>query len=151
MKGWCALLGERIGGLFLAGLGLAGLYIASRLNFGNVHQPGSGFYPVLVCVLLAALGVLSLVRADKGPAADGNYASGDKRIWVVVTALAVYTWALPKVGFVLCTVALLLLLLRSVGRVSWTGSAISAVVGSVTTYAGLVRLGLPLPAGLLPF
>jgi hypothetical protein len=151
MKGWRALLGERIGGLFLVGLGLAGLYIASRLNFGNVHQPGSGFYPVLVCVLLAALGALSLARADRAPAADSVSADGDGRIWIVIAALAVYTWALPKVGFVLCTVALLLLLLRGVGKVSWTGSAISAVVGSVATYAGLVRLGLPLPAGLLPF
>lgn len=151
MKGWRALLGERIGSLFLAGLGLGGLYIASRLNFGNAHQPGSGFYPVLVCVLLASLGVLSLVRADPEPPAEPVSAGGDARIWIVVASLVVYIWALPRVGFVLCTVALLLLLLRGVGRVSWTGSAISAVVGSVATYAGLVRLGLPLPAGLLPF
>lgn len=151
MKGWRALLLERIGGLFLAGLGLTGLYIASRLNFGNVHQPGSGFYPVLVCVLLASLGVLSLVRADQGAPAEPISAGGDARIWIVIAALVVYIWALPKVGFVLCTVALLLLLLRGVGRVAWTGAAISAVVGSIATYVGLVRLGLPLPAGLLPF
>ena len=132
MKAWRALLAERIGALFLIGVGLTGLYIATRLSFGTVHQPGSGFYPVLVCSLLTAFGVLSLAAGDQGaPEREAASSSGDARIWMVVGALAVYTWALPSIGFVLCTSALLLLILRAVGRVSWSGSAMIAVLGSV--------------------
>lgn len=145
-------LGRRLPALAVIGFGFAALYEASSLAFGSMREPGSGFFPTLVCILLIAFGVLTLVepahtRLDE---THGD-SSGQRRIWVVVASLAVYVFVLQPVGFVVATAALLLILLRGIGRVAWSVSAAAAVVGSVACYAGFTRLGSPLPAGVLGF
>ena len=130
-------------------VGLAALYEASSLAFGTLRQPGSGFYPTLVSIALILLGGLAL--GDKRPPRREPGASGaHTRVWLVVFALAVYAWALVPVGFILCTVALLVLLLR-LGQVSWVASATVAGVGAIGCYGAFMQLGLALPAGVLAF
>jgi putative tricarboxylic transport membrane protein len=156
MSVWRALV-PRLPSLALIALGVAALYKASSLTLGSARQPGSGFYPTLVCVLLIVFGILSLTDAvqeprDGVPAALDAAASrtgGEGRVWVVVVAMVAYAWAITPVGFLVSTVALLVLLLRGIGRVSWTTSAVSAVVGSILCDVAFVKLGLPLPAGVL--
>jgi putative tricarboxylic transport membrane protein len=141
---------ERLPALALIALALAALHEASGLAFGTLRQPGSGFYPTLVCVALIAFGALSLAA----PASQGSPAAppaGHARVWLVVTALAAFVWMLNPVGFVLCAALLLLLLLRGIGGVSWLASTTAAALGSLACYALFTRLGMPLPAGLLGF
>jgi putative tricarboxylic transport membrane protein len=143
-------LSGRLPALALLGLGLAALAGASGLSFGTLRQPGSGFYPTLVCVALIAFAVFSLAvpsSQDDPVTPPGAHA----RVWLVVAALAAYVWALVPVGFLLCTLALLLLLLRGIGGVSWLASTAAAALGAVGCYALFTRLGMPLPAGLLGF
>jgi putative tricarboxylic transport membrane protein len=142
---------ERLPALALLGLGLAALAGASGLSFGTLRQPGSGFYPTLVCVALIAFGALSLGVAAPASSSSAAESGGHARVWLVVAALAAYVWALTPAGFLLCTLALLLLLLRGIGGVSWSASAAAAALGSVACYALFTRLGMPLPAGLLGF
>ena len=149
VTGWRALV-PRLPSLALIALGVAALYEASSLTLGTARQPDSGFYPTLICVLIIVFGILAL--ADPPPprreqAAGGARAHG--RVWLVVVALVAYALALTPVGFVLCTAALLVLLLRGIGGISWVGSLVSAVVGSVACYGAFIKLGLPLPAGVL--
>lgn len=117
-----------------------------------MQQPGSGFYPTLVSFALIVFSAAAL--ADPPPAprhAPAADTRGEARVWMVVAALAAYAWAMPSAGFLLCTAALLMLLLRGIGRLSWSLSTAAAVLGSVTCYALFTRLGLPLPAGVLGF
>jgi hypothetical protein len=124
----------------------------SSLPFGTVRQPGSGFYPTLVCVALIVFGGLALADPARSPLnQEADDTGGHARVWLVVAALAAYAWALTPVGFVLCTAALLVLLLRGIGRVSWIASAAAAVIGSSACYGAFIRLGLPLPAGAFGF
>lgn len=139
----------RLPALALIALGLAALAGASGLSFGTPRQPGSGFYPTLVCVALIAFGALSL--AAPASASSAVQPGGDARVWLVVAALAAYVWALAAVGFLLCTVALLLLLLRGIGGLPWLASTAAAALGAPVCYALFTRLGMPLPAGLLGF
>lgn len=141
----------RLPALALIGLGLAALIEASGLSFGTLRQPGSGFYPTLVCVTLIAFGALSLGAAAPASSSSAAEAGGHARVWLVVVALAVYVWVLIPVGFLLCTVVLLMFLLRGIGGVSWLGSTAAAALGAVACYALFTRLGMPLPAGLLGF
>lgn len=135
----------------LIGLALAALYEASGLSFGTVWQPGSGFYPTLVCIALLAFAAISLRTAPPPSHSSEAEAGGQARVWLVVAALAAYVWALVPVGFLPCTAALLLLLLRGIGRVSWPASVAAAAIGSIACYALFTRLGMPLPAGVLEF
>jgi putative tricarboxylic transport membrane protein len=141
----------RLPALALIGLGLAALIEASGLSFGTLRQPGSGFYPMLVCIALIAFGALSLAAAGPAPSSAAAQAGGHARVWLVVAALLAYVWVLIPVGFLLSTMALLLLLLRGIGGVAWLGSTTAAALGAVACYALFTRLGMPLPAGLLGF
>ena len=145
-------MGRRLPAAVLIGVGLAALYEALRLPFGSVQQPDSGFFPTLVALALIVFSASA--AADAAPASEGTpaaNANGQARIWTVVAALAAYAWAIAPVGFVLCTAALLVVLLRGIGRVSWPVSLAAAAIGSIACYALFTRLGLPLPAGVLRF
>jgi putative tricarboxylic transport membrane protein len=141
----------RLPALALIGLGLAALTEASGLSFGTLRQPGSGFYPTLVCIALIAFGALSLGAAAPPSSSSAAEAGGHARVGLVVAALAAYVWALTPVGFLLCTVALLLLLLRGIGGVSWLASTAAAALGALACQALFTRLGMPLPVGLIGF
>lgn len=136
----------------LIALGLAALYEASSLPFGTVRQPDTAFFPSLVSLALVCFAALATVRGDEPegfevPAESG----GQSRAWAVIVAVAVYAGLLAPVGFLICTAALLLLLLRAIGRASWTASTVGAAAGSVCCYALFTRMGMPLPDGLLGF
>jgi hypothetical protein len=153
LKAWRALAPRLPSAAFMA-LGLAALYNASSLPFGTARQPGSGFFPILTCVALVVFAAVSLAAGKSTlPAEDAaqSRGAGAARVWLVVFALAAYAGALVPAGFVLCTAALLLLLLRGIGAASWTVSATLALIGSIGSYWAFVKLGLPLPAGLLGF
>lgn len=142
-------LRARLPAAVLVGVGLAALYEGSGLSFGSIRQPGSGFYPTLVCLALIAFAAIAFAKPARS---DGNEAiepRGHARLWLVVAAVTVYALALNSVGFLLCTAALLLVLLRGIGSVSWAISLAAAVAGSVATYVLFIQLGMPLPAGVL--
>ena len=146
-------LAPRLPSAALLALGLAGLYEASSLTFGTVRQPGSGFFPTVVCVLIVVFSGLALAEPHaRRPAEDAAGARGaHARLWLVVGSLFAYVWLLKPIGFLIATVALLLLLLRGIGGTRWAVSAPAALVGSAACYWGFTRLGVPLPAGILCF
>jgi putative tricarboxylic transport membrane protein len=145
-------LRSRLPAAALIGLGLAALYHASSLPFGTVRQPDSGFYPTLVCVALIVFGGLALADpAQPSGRGEASASGGHARVWLVAAALAAYAWAITPVGFLLCTAALIVLLLRGIGGVSWLTSLAAAAIGSTACYGLFTQLGMPLPAGLLGF
>lgn len=151
MSAW-RWVAPRLPTLALIAVGLAGLYVASGLEFGTPSAPGSGFFPTIVCLLIATFGAAALAGPEEPAAnAEAGESGGRARIWIVVAALAAYTWALEPVGFLLTTTALLVLLLRGIGGVRWAVSAPAAVIGAATCFWGFTRLGVPLPSGVLAF
>lgn len=141
----------RLPAAVLVGIGLAALYEGSGLSFGSVRQPGSGFYPTLVCVALIVFAGIALANPPRTGRIDGGPSGGHARVWLVVGSVAVYAWALTPAGFLLCTAALLVLLLRGIGGVSWPISLPAAAIGSIACYVLFTRLGMPLPTGVLGF
>ena len=94
---------------------------------------------------------LSLGARNCAQDSDTAERAGIVRVVVLIAALAAYAWLLPRVGFIVCTIALLVLMLRGLGRVGWLWTSVSAVTGTVACYVLFTRLGLPLPDGLLGF
>ena len=151
MSGWRAL-SRQLPSAALVAFGLAALYKASSLPFGTVREPGSGFYPSLICVALIVFAAVSFALPEPpSPLQDTAAPRGALRVWIVVAALAAYAWALVAVGFLLCTAALIVLLLRGYGEVSWRASVSAAVLAAVACHGLFTRLGVPLPAGILGF
>lgn len=50
-------------GLVFAAIGVAGLWIGRRLNVGTASEMGEGFFPLLMCGLLVALGIAIVAAA----------------------------------------------------------------------------------------
>lgn len=150
---------RRLPDLIVIAFGLVALFFASRLPFGSVSQPDSGFFPILICTLIVVFGCVSLATSRSTPAAEPDAAEaapvegagGQLHVWSTVAAIAVYTLALNAVGFVICTAVLVVFLLRVIGRVSWKVSLVSGVVGAALSFEVFTLLGLPLPVGLLHF
>ena len=137
----------RIASAALLALGLAAAYGAWRLPFGSVRQPETGFFPTLVALALVLFSALAL--AERPQTLEPLPRGGPARLWVVTGATAAYAALIQPVGFPVCTAALLLLLLRGIGRASWVVSIVAALVATVAAYELFTRLGMPLPAGLL--
>ena len=73
------------------------------------------------------------------------------QVAVAAIAFVFYALVLNKVGFVLATTAVMLLVTRSLGGMSWKQALLIAVPSVVLSYCGFVQLGVPLPRGPLPF
>lgn len=136
----------------LIAVGLAALYEATEFAFGTVRQPATGFFPTLVAGAVVFFAAIAFAERPKPESdSESSKAGGAGRVWTVVTALAVYAVAFKAVGYIICTALLLVVLLRGVGRVSWTATATGVLFGAIGCYWMFTRLGLPLPDGLFGF
>jgi hypothetical protein len=143
---------DRLSGGVLFALGLGTAYAASRLPFGTVHEPDAGFFPLLLAAALLALATLvilgSLTRRD--PAPPLALGGGLRRVGVAVAALAGYVLALERVGYLVATLLVMLVLLQGLERIGWRRALAVALPAVVGSYYLFVRLGVPLPPGLVP-
>jgi putative tricarboxylic transport membrane protein len=138
----------RVACALLVLLGVAAVYSASRLAFGSARAPETGFFPTLVALVLVLFSGLALAERPDNPAPLER--GGSARVWIVTGATAACAALIQPAGFLVSTAALLLLLLRGIGRLSWTASVAMALGASIATYELFTRLGMPLPAGFLP-
>jgi putative tricarboxylic transport membrane protein len=142
---------DRIGGLVLCAIGAICLWAASPLPFGKLSAPDAGFFPLSLSAMLLVCGVVLFASSFRSVPEALDFS---RRTWLVIlaaVALILYAVLLERVGFVLCTIAVLFLLMRAYGQLSWTMSALLAVTSVVLVYFLFIQLGVPLPRGPLPF
>jgi putative tricarboxylic transport membrane protein len=123
------------------------------LPLGTLHQPGAGFLPKSLAVMVALLSAALLVRGVIVPAASVRGLWPDRRgllrVALMLAALLGYVGILERVGYVLTTAALFVLLLRWVGRQSWPITAAVAILAAGGSYLLFARwLLVSLPVGL---
>ncbi|MBI4607603.1 MAG: tripartite tricarboxylate transporter TctB family protein [Candidatus Rokubacteria bacterium] len=142
---------EPICGVIL--LGLAAACVVEALRIRDDWQ-GAKLVPAvlsMVFVLLAAGHLMS--RRRSGPSeGDPSWpdAEGWRRVGLVFGALVAYVLALPYLGFLPATAALLLGLIRLLGAFSWPVTVVLTAVTAVASHVVFkLWLGMPLPAGPL--
>ncbi len=127
-----------------------------RLGVGALRSPGPGFIPFLASIGLAffACILLGLNLAAKTQAISReNGANGSN--WgnhlIVISALAIYCLILYKLGYLLSTFGLMIVLF-SLGKMKPWAMIIGALVTSLSSYVLFaVLLGTPLPRGTFGF
>jgi len=139
--------------LFVFGAATAALSL--QLPLGTLRLPGTGFFPLVLGLLLMALAATQAVRLrlarapEKPPAPRAEGAMRRVALFIGVVALAIVL--LQPAGYVVSTLVLMLGLLRVLG-VSWGASALIAASSALASHLVFVRwLGIPMPAGLLGF
>ncbi len=145
--------------LGLALLALAAMlgWHATRLTYYSPIGPGPGFFPVWLCVALAALAasvIASGLRSREG-IPGGDFVpprAGVLRIVVVVAALGALVPGLELLGFRLAMAAFCVVILLALGCRSPLQFALATAAGSLGAHALFAdALGVALPAGLLGF
>jgi len=110
-----------------------------RLPLGGPQNPGSGFLPFLVGVLMMILSIGLLVRSAHfqrekiaGPAAVSS-----KSFKLVGTAAALFLFAFvfPYLGFLITTIPLMIFLSRVIGEMKWKVSLAIGFLTSLAMYA----------------
>lgn len=117
---------------------------------GSPKSPGAGFWPLVIAVVMAGLGLTLILRPT--PNAGGE--AGESR-WgkfgISLATLLFYVAAIEPLGYLLATAVMLFVQLRWVESRSWRSSIIIAVVTAVISLILFrVLLKVSLPTGVIP-
>ena len=128
-------------------------YLALSLSypFGSVAKPGAGFFPVGVGIFLCAAALTVLAVGFRRAAGGGVPLEPDARARVLVTAAAMAGFCLlvPWVGYPLCALVFVAVLLRRLGGTRWPGAFVTAALSAaISYYVFAVLLAVPLPRGI---
>ena len=142
--------------LALASLSTFLLFEAGRFNFGTLRVPQTGFFPKTLVILLLLLSLVLLVQALRQKETERGSqkiaADGWSRIAATLATMIGFALVLERLGFLLSTFLLMMLLLRAIEAPRWPKVFMVALVTALASY-GLFAwlLGVPLPAGVLGF
>ncbi len=144
---------ELWGGLFWLALSAFVLWSGKDLGLGHVHDPGSGFVLFYLGCIMAGLSLAVLTSAFRQPG-DSIAAlwAGTrwKRVSALVVMLIAYGALFEPVGFIVCSVVLLLMLMTLVDRVDLRAAVpLSLLVPFGVWYVITHALKVQLPPGVL--
>lgn len=128
---------------------------AWRLHVGTVRTPGAGFLPFYAAILLGALACVSLFQDLKEKTGSASEIWGGVRWgpWIImVAALFIYVALLERLGFMLDTFLLMLVLFRLLEPYRWTTVLLFSLCTMGAAYFFFViLLDSRLPVGMLGF
>jgi len=135
-KGCLVLRKDLFSSLFWIASGALIILGSLRLPLGGPQNPGPGFLPFLVGVLMLILSVALLVRSAhfKAEKRTEPAAVSPKSFKLVGTAavLFLFAFAFPHLGFLPATIPLMIFLSRVIGELNWK---ISLAIGFLTSFA----------------
>ncbi|MGD9921014.1 MAG: tripartite tricarboxylate transporter TctB family protein [Pseudorhodoplanes sp.] len=138
---------DRIAGAVITAVGAFLLYTASPLPFGRLNSPEAGFFPIVLATMLTALGAVLFVSSFR---TESFSLELTPRSWLVplsAALLVAYALLVNRIGFIICTTAVLLTLTKANG-LTWRTSLLLCVPAVLAAYIGFSELGVPLPRGI---
>ncbi len=146
---------DLMSGLFWLAVGILLTVLSTSYTVGNIVEPGPGFLPLILGILIIFLSLIVLIGARKS-SSEGNVASsgegGWKRVSYAVLVLIVLAFFFEKIGYLITFFLLMLLLMIGAGGQSWKRILLTALFSAVGVYVVFVLLlEQPLPSGLLRF
>lgn len=144
---------DRIAALFLTLFGLTtGVHSWLNLGLGSMDLPAAGFMPFVSSTILTVSSAVWLISSlGKDP---HQLPFWEGRGWLKPTLATVfmlaYAWSIDKVGYLLATLAFMLVWQFVIEREKWLKGAIISVVTTVVLwYLFSKLLAVPLPTGML--
>lgn len=131
-------------------IGLFFAIVARQYQYGTAAKMGPGYFPFWLGLLMAALGLLVLVKSMGAKAAIEAIPKFNWKIIGLITgSICLYGILLPKMGFLVAVLVLVMVASSASREFSWKVSIINAAVLIAFTYSVFV-LGLKLQFPLLP-
>jgi hypothetical protein len=145
---------EIISSLFWLGVGLILTILSATYPLGDFSQPGTGFLPLGLGMLMIIFSVVLLVKAlkltaDKGPKV-ALFTSQSKKVLYAVIVFVLAVFSFEKVGYLLTFLFLGVLVTTVTRWMTWKASIVFAVLSVLGIYVIFVwLLKQPLPTGFL--
>jgi putative tricarboxylic transport membrane protein len=141
------------GGLFWLALGLFIMWEGRDMGIGRTNEPGAGFAFFWIGLVMCGLAVAVISQSILSGGPDVGLLWADAhwgKVLIVVLLLVAYAFAFERIGFIVCTLALLLTIMWFVDPVRWWLALIVAVGATFGVWAVLTKvLKIQLPAGIL--
>lgn len=132
-------------------IGLFFAIVARQYQYGTAAKMGPGYFPFWLGLLMAALGLLVLVKSMGAKAPIESIPKFNWKIVALITgSICLYGILLPKMGFIVAVLVLVMVSSYASREFSWKVALINAAVLIAFTYSVFV-LGLKLQFPLLPF
>ena len=141
--------------VFWIGLSLFVTVLSYKLGLGKFHIPGPGLMPFILGILLLIISfyllIISLFKKNgkQGIPKEEPSQIDFVRISLVLISLFVYALLLEKLGYLITTFLLLIVLFRSAGSKRWRSVLIASTLAVFLTYFVFTFFGLRFPAGIL--
>ena len=144
-------------GLFwlVIGIGLS-VWTLTSYEIGRLTQPGTGYLPLSLGILLILLSLILLVaQMKKSPGArqavpPADRSGGWKKVVYTVGVLIVAAFFFERVGYLPTFFCLIVLLMKGVEQQSWKRILLTALLTSVGVYVVFILLlEVQLPRGFL--
>jgi putative tricarboxylic transport membrane protein len=117
---------------------------------GSPKSPGAGFWPLVIAVVMAGLGLSLLLRPTPDTAMEATESRWGKFI-ISLGTLAFYVVALEPLGYLTATAVMLLVQFRWVESRPWRSSALIAILAAgLSLLLFRVLLKVSLPMGMIP-
>jgi putative tricarboxylic transport membrane protein len=113
---------ELWGGVIWFALGVFVIEQGRRLGLGSVNQPGMGFTMFWIGLVMSglALGIAAHAIKTEGPSVRSLWSGTRwKKTLIVIATFLLYAILFSRLGFLLSTIPLMLVLLRAVDPVRW--------------------------------
>ena len=138
-------------GIMYMVIGLFFAIVATRYQYGTAAKMGPGYFPFWLGMLMAAMGLLVLIRSMGAKATiEAIPKFNFKVIGLITGSIILYGILLPKMGFIVAVLVLVMIASSASKEFSWKVSLINAAVLIAFTYSVFV-IGLKLQFPLLPF
>ena len=138
---WSGLMFVTVGVVFAVG--------ATNYSMGSSARPGAGYFPLILSVLMAILGAVVLFKSltIETEGGDPIGAIAWRPLLVIVVSIAVFGFALPRLGM-FATIPLLIIMVSLAGdEFSWIGVLVNSAVltaGSWVIFIWGLHLTIPL-------
>ena len=142
-------LGETVVALALLATAAFFIWYAALLPFGRVGQPGPGFFPFALGIVLAGLALAVLVRTLQGRGGEAETIFlGHRDVLVAMLAMAGLAAAFERVDSYVALGAFAAVLLLFVARTAIWRAVLGAALGMVAVWLFFgLALGVRLPGG----
>jgi len=138
-------------GLMFVGVGLGFAWGALNYRFGTSAQPGPGYFPFGLGILLALLGSFTLFESLTIDTDDGEPvgAWSLKPLSIIIGSIVLFGLLLPRAGLFIALPVLVVTSALAGHEFKWHEALINAAILTVASWAIFVW-GLKLPMPLLP-
>ena len=137
---------DRVSGGFFVLFAFGVIWEAHKLPLGTLHNPGPGFMPTLLAIVLGGFGIVMVIAGGDSAALRSLGWSEGKHALAILGACALAALALERIGYRLTTLLVVGLLLGLVERrrpLVVVALSLGLSLGSFYLFSHLLKVPLP--------